>query len=137
MIILRYNLSKLLENFIVRELASRISASASTKAFVVVNTVNPGFRESALRREVTGIQGAAIAVFEFLVQRKTAVGARTLVHAAGSGKESHGKYLSDCHVHLSPLDSEKWDDEEVLRKRIWNELIRMLEKIEPGVSQNI
>ncbi|EIM87345.1 NAD-P-binding protein [Stereum hirsutum FP-91666 SS1] len=133
----RYNLSKLLENFIVRELATRISASASTKPFVIVNTLNPGFCESTLRREVSGFQGAAMAVSELLLQRKTAVGARTLVHAASTGRESHGKYLSDCQVHPSPLDSGKWGDEDVLRTRIWNELISKLEKIEPGISQNI
>lgn len=133
----RYNVSKLLENFIVRELAAEVSASAPTKPLVIVNTLNPGFCESALRRDATGIVGGVVRVSEFLLQRKTFVGARTLVHAASAGKETHGKYLSDCRIHPSPLDTGKWENEEALRKKIWSELAIKLEKIAPGVTKNI
>lgn len=87
---------------------------------------------------------------ETIVQRKTAVGARTLVHGASAGKETHGQLLTDCAVHASPLDQGKWKeaaikegksgddlDEAKLRKRIWNELMIKLEKVEPGVSKLI
>lgn len=128
--------SKLLEVFIVRELASRISSS-SNPFVVVVNNVSPGFCESTLRRDYSGIQAAATSLMECVMQRKTSVGARTLVHAVAAGRESHGQYLNDCHVHPSPLDTGKLGDEGELRRRIWGELVTKLEKIEPGVSKDV
>lgn len=123
-----------MEIFFVRELAAR--ASAADKPFVVVNTLNPGLCESTLLRDMDGLLAVAVAIYATLLQRKTHVGARTLVHATAAGKESHGQFLSACHVEVSPLDSGKWEEEK-LRKRIWNELMMRLEKIEPGVSQII
>lgn len=119
----------------VREIATRISTSSSTKPTVIVNAVNPGICQSSLRRNFTGFQANAIAFVESPLYRKASIGARTLVHAASAGKESHGQYLSDCHVSLSPLDIKKWGNEEELRKRIWGELMMKLERVEPEVSQ--
>ncbi|EIM87341.1 NAD-P-binding protein [Stereum hirsutum FP-91666 SS1] len=131
----RYDVSKLLDVFVVREIATRISTSSSTKPTVIVNAVNPGICQTSLRRNFTGFQANAIAFVESPLYRKASIGARTLVHAASAGKESHGQYLSDCHVSLSPLDIKKWGNEEELRKRIWGELMMKLERVEPGVSQ--
>ena len=93
----RYHVSKLLEVFAVRELV-RQSAPSSKKADVAINCVNPGFCHSALTRNAQGLKGFMIGLLKTLLARTTEVGARTLVHAAQSGMESHGQYLSDCHV---------------------------------------
>lgn len=77
---------------------------------------------------------------EFLLQRSKVVGARTLVHAISDGpgsRETHGRYLSDCQVSASPLNTDKWGNEKELRKRIWAELLMKLETIEPGISRII
>ena len=73
------------------------------------------------------------------IQRKTHIGARTLVHASAAGKESHGKYLSDCRVYpLNPVERADLKDEaEVLQGRVWEELVRKLERLEPGVTRVI
>lgn len=63
-------------------------------------------------------------------------GSRALVDAVGRGKESHGKYLSDCKIAkvsdfvLSKKGAETQD-------RVWQELNAKLEAIEPGIIESI
>lgn len=85
----RYPLSKLLEVFAVRQLASEKSAA---DLGVTINMVNPGFCESELSREM----GFGFKVMKFFLARTTEAGSRTLVHAGLQGKETHGEFLSDC-----------------------------------------
>lgn len=83
-----YKISKLINMFISRELAARVSADE-----VIVNTVNPGFCKSDLTREINPVL-VAIAKPAFLVmQRSTRDGARCYCQAAVSGgKETHGRF---------------------------------------------
>ena len=60
--------------------------------------LNPGLCYSSLSRDLHGINYVFVTIFRFLLARTTEVGSRTLVHAAGSGLESHGQYLSDCLI---------------------------------------
>ena len=92
----RYNVTKLLEVFVVRELSGQLESS--TKGKVVISALNPGLCYSELTRDATGVKGLAVKIFKALLARTTEVGSRTLVHAAGSGQESQGEYLSDSTV---------------------------------------
>lgn len=90
----RYYVSKMIELFLVRELAAQVTA-AGKPGRVTVSILNPGWVKSALNRE-----GAPFyfLFFEKFVARETERGSRTLVHAAEGGPETHGQYLSDCRV---------------------------------------
>jgi NAD(P)-dependent dehydrogenase (short-subunit alcohol dehydrogenase family) len=127
----RYNVSKLLEVFIVRE----IVATKAPKGYpVVINFLTPGFCISQLNREYPGL---LISIVRFVVNaRSTEVGSRTLVHAATAGEESHGQYLHDCKItDPAPLVLSQKGKE--VQSRIWKELSEKLEEIHPGILENI
>lgn len=88
----RYPVSKLLQVFFTRELASK--ANPSGKPGVIINYVNPGFCHSELSRD----SGASFSLWKLCVARSTEHGSRSLVYAAQAGEESNGQYLSDCRV---------------------------------------
>ncbi|KAI4269802.1 MAG: hypothetical protein L6R38_007330 [Xanthoria sp. 2 TBL-2021] len=92
----RYAVTKLMEIFIVRELAARIDQS--TKSKVVVNCLTPGACHSDFDRELTGFDLLVFTVVKFLFARTTEVGSRTLVAAAAAGEETNGKYMADSKV---------------------------------------
>lgn len=86
--------------------------------------------DSELHREVQS--RAAIAIMK-KVARTTEVGARTLVHGASAGPESHGQYLPDCKITpLAGLTKGKAGAE--LQNRFWLELKQKLEAIQPGIT---
>lgn len=92
LIVCRYNVSKLLEVFFVRELAAR--TTANSKPDVIINYLNPGLCHSELGRDA----GWGLYLMKLAIARTTEYGSRTLVHAAYAGPESHGQYMSDCGV---------------------------------------
>lgn len=121
-----------------RELAPRISENTS-QPLVILNTLSPGACKSDLMRNTHGLQRIMLAIQYALIARTQEVGARTLVHAAGAGRDTHGKFLSECEVYISAADPEAglWENAEELQKRIWSEVVMKLEKVSPGVSKNI
>ncbi len=92
LIIFRYQVSKLLEVFFVRELAAR--TAANSKPEVIINYLNPGLCHSELARDA----GWGLYLMKLALARTTEYGSRTLVNAAEAGMESHGQYMSDCGV---------------------------------------
>ncbi|KAM0438125.1 hypothetical protein ACHAQK_006856 [Fusarium lateritium] len=71
-----------------------------------------------------------------LVARKTEVGARTLVHSAAAGEQSHGQYMSECRVR-EPSSFVKSKEGAETQARVHKELMLILENIQPGITQNI
>ncbi len=68
-----------------------------------------------------------------ILARRTEVGARTLVHGASVGSESHGQYVPDCKITpTAGLTKGKVGAE--LQDRVWVELKQKLENIQPGVT---
>jgi NAD(P)-dependent dehydrogenase (short-subunit alcohol dehydrogenase family) len=93
----RYNVSKLLVIYGIREFAAReTKKSAKGASTVIVNTPNPSFCKSNLQHEVRGDRG--FETFEKVMARTGEEGARTLIHGILGGPETHGHYLNDCHV---------------------------------------
>ncbi len=132
----RYFLSKLIVMQCVRELAERTSASAEKHhtPLVVVNNVAPGWCRTDLFRNEAGGAGQKMALK--IIGRSSEEGSRTLVHGATAGKETHGQYLSECHVKPASAWVRSKEGEEV-QKRTWEELMAKLEVIRPGISANI
>lgn len=71
-----------------------------------------------------------------LVGRSTEMGSRTLVAAATAGEESHGQYMTDCLVR-EPSSWVRSDQGSQAQKRVYDELLTILEGIEPGITKNI
>ncbi|TVY32377.1 Short chain dehydrogenase [Lachnellula subtilissima] len=130
----KYNTSKLLEILTIRCLAPALSAS--TKPNVILNTLTPGFCHSALMRSARFPLNIAAYVGKLILARSTEVGSRTLVAAASAGEESHGCYMADCKVRQPSawVRSEKGAE---TQKRLYGELMEILEGIQPGITQNI
>jgi NAD(P)-dependent dehydrogenase (short-subunit alcohol dehydrogenase family) len=79
----RYNVSKLLEVFAVREI---VRTAAPSGYPVIVNFVNPGFCYSDLARRENAL---LVGIFQLLLHaRSTEVGSRTLVHAASAARRA-------------------------------------------------
>jgi NAD(P)-dependent dehydrogenase (short-subunit alcohol dehydrogenase family) len=91
----RYSTSKLILLYAVRELASMQPVSETG---VTINFISPGLCFTELTRHVGLIPQLIIGTMRRLLGRTAEEGSRTLLHAAVAGKESHGKYLSECEI---------------------------------------
>lgn len=91
----RYPISKLVSLYAFRELAARKPPS---KTGVVINWVNPGLCVTGLNRHVKPEIREMINEHRRKMGRTAEEGSRTLLHGALAGKDSHGKYLSECVV---------------------------------------
>lgn len=92
----RYELSKLLDIYVTREIAklSPESALDPTKHMVVVNTLTPGFCMSELGREC----GWDMYFMQMTLARSTEKGSRVMLYASSKGEQSHGQYLDSCKI---------------------------------------
>jgi hypothetical protein len=126
--------SKLLEILTIRSLAPAMAASG--KPTVILNTLTPGFCHSELMRHAVFPLNLLGWIGKKLIGRTTEMGSRTLVSAACAGEETHGVYMTDCQVGevsewvRGPKGTEA-------QKRVYEELMAILEEIEPGVTKNI
>ncbi|KAJ3399780.1 hypothetical protein CcCBS67573_g03520 [Chytriomyces confervae] len=127
----RYNVTKLMQVFIARELAQRVDCDR-----VIVNFLNPGLCHSNLTSTAKGWGSFVVETLKYWIGRTTEVGSRTLVHALSAGKESHGQYLSDCKVE-PPAVFVTSDEGVKVQKRLWEELTEILENVRPGILKNI
>ncbi|KAL8956437.1 MAG: hypothetical protein Q9183_006302 [Haloplaca sp. 2 TL-2023] len=92
----RYNVSKLLEVFYVRELASKLSSSSSKPA-IILNCVNPGLCHSELA--LKGGDPLVLKIMKFFLARTSEAGSRNYLAATSElGEESHGSYISACRI---------------------------------------
>lgn len=129
----RYQVSKLLEVFAVRKIATLMSSSKNSS--VILNMLNPGLCHSSLARSATGLTGAFLWTLKALLARTTEAGSRTLVYAGLAGPESHGQYMTDGHVTEEIAPWIKTDEGKAMQEKLWKELSAKLEKIEPGVTK--
>lgn len=128
----RYNTSKLLPIWIARELAARMP----TNEPVIVNALNPGFCRTDLFRHAPLLLSFILKFGVRIIGRTTEMGSRTLVAAAAAGRESHGGYLDSC-VLREPSTLVVSEEGGVLQKRVYDELMEILEDIQPGITDNV
>ncbi|KAF3397087.1 Short chain dehydrogenase yanD [Talaromyces pinophilus] len=131
----RYYVSKMVQLLMIRELANQI-ASSSLPGNITVSAVNPGFVKTEVMRNASITFHLFFRPYRKLVARSAQEGARTLLHAAAGGKETHGQYLSDCEVAVTSELVRSAEGKEA-QKKLWTELSATLEKIVPGIMQNI
>ncbi|EYE91702.1 NAD(P)-binding protein [Aspergillus ruber CBS 135680] len=131
----RYYASKLLNVLMFRQLAEEITSCTPR---VAVNGFTPGYCATALIRETQGFWGWQLYVMKLTIARTIEVGSRTLVHAASLGWEGHGKYLNDCKIDDGALSSFVRSDEgKQAQVKVWKELLEKLDRIAPGISENL
>jgi retinol dehydrogenase-12 len=132
----RYNTTKLLEVFMVRELAEKMQSGRHATQPVIINTLHPGVCKSSILRDLDGLRAGVTKVLMALVARTAEMGSRTLVAAAQAGDDTHGQYLRDCQVvDASPFV--RSEEGKKTQARVYDELINILENIQPGISQKI
>ena len=132
----RYSTTKLLDILIVQELAERLDAGSAGASPVIVNTANPGLCKSSLFRDVFFIGRVLVAALVFLLGRTGEEGSRALMVAAAGGRETRGKYVDSGMVD-SPSPFVLSEEGKGVQKRVWGELMAILEGIEPGVTLNV
>ncbi|PMD37697.1 NAD(P)-binding protein [Hyaloscypha variabilis F] len=132
----RYAVSKLLQVFAVRELASLLSHESKSTSPSVINCMTPGACKSDFDRESTGFARVMGNFMAAMLARTTEEGSRTLVAGLAAGEESQGGYMADCKIH-PPGPMVIGSDGAALQKKVWEQLVGQLETVQPGISQNI
>ncbi|KAF4467705.1 enoyl- hydratase isomerase [Fusarium albosuccineum] len=130
----RYNITKLLQVMLMSQLAQAVDASG--KGHIILNALHPGLCGTHL---FDGVPFPFNLIFQLalaVLSRSAEMGSRTLVAAALAGEETHGGFMSDAKVHPVPKIMQG-EEGEKLSKRVWEELLEILEGIEVGVTKNI
>ncbi|ETS87251.1 hypothetical protein PFICI_01079 [Pestalotiopsis fici W106-1] len=126
----RYPTTKLMQVFLVRELAARLPLDSNS---VIINCTNPGMCHSELSREIDSLQ---VRVLKFILARTSEQGSRNLVAGACGGAGTHGQYLDVGKVR-TPATVVVGPGGEERQKRLYDELVKKLEKIVPGVTTKL
>ncbi|KAF2791719.1 NAD(P)-binding protein [Melanomma pulvis-pyrius CBS 109.77] len=127
----RYPVSKLLELYAIRQLALLRPVSETG---VTINYVNPGFCKTELSRNAGFILWAILGIMKIFLGRTAEVGSRTLLHAGvAAGKDSHGKYVSECEIKEGQVAPWVTDDAGAkMQNRVWESVSKKLNIIQPG-----
>ncbi|TDZ37484.1 Short chain dehydrogenase atnD [Colletotrichum spinosum] len=131
----RYSVTKLVQIFAVRQLASLAPYSETG---VVINYLNPGLCNTGLARYGRIWLRIQVYLLNVLMGRTPEMGSRTILHSMVAGPESHGEYVSDCEIkdHWVP-EWAKGPRGREFQAQVWDQLTPILEKIEPGVISTI
>ena len=132
----RYGTTKLLDVLLVQELAERLDAAGHDAKPIVVNTANPGLCKSGLFRHVFFVGQLFVSALTALIGRSSEQGSRALMAAVAGGRESHGQYVDSGKV-MDPSPFVLSEQGKAAQKRVWEELVEILEGIEPGVTGNV
>ncbi|TEB37324.1 NAD(P)-binding protein [Coprinellus micaceus] len=128
----RYVITKLLNLFFTHSLQELLDDTP-----VIVDTVNPGYCYSELRREIkVGFMAIVDWLMEKALARSTEGGSRQLVYAAVGGAEDPDK-LKGAYLNIHRIDepNDTLLGEEGKRRRdiLWHDLVKELSKADPRV----
>ncbi|KPM41649.1 hypothetical protein AK830_g4882 [Neonectria ditissima] len=130
----RYSLTKLLQLMAMKRLGEAVDESG--KGHVLVNALSPGLCRTELYRNWSFPFNMAVKLVNVLLGRTAEMGSRTLVAAALAGEETHANWMSDCRLYVWP-GSMEGDEGEKLTSRVWDELVVILEGVEPNLRSMI
>jgi retinol dehydrogenase-12 len=89
---------------------------------LIVNTVNPGFCYSALRRHITGLRAWSMWLMELALARSSEQGSRQLIWASIGGKDNidqlRGAYISSMHIQ-EPSDFVVGEEGKRAQTKLW------------------
>jgi len=125
----RYNLSKLLNVFFVRELTKKLPPNSP----VIVTAVNPGYCKSQLRRNLSLPLRVADKFIEALLARTAEQGSRQLLWAAVGATgdvQARGGYVNKANFQ-EVSDYALSDEGAVTQARIWDESVEILSRVDP------
>jgi len=127
----QYNLSKFLLTLAHRDMVARVDKAAKGgSSRVIINDVNPGWCDTGLFRHEKA-PGVAKQIMFRLMGRTGEAGGRTLTYAASAGRETHGKYLSECKVKSESQFVRSKAGQQV-QEKLGSELKEISEGIQPG-----
>ncbi|KAL0948982.1 hypothetical protein HGRIS_009082 [Hohenbuehelia grisea] len=133
-LMVRYPLTKLLNLLFAISLAERISKAHPT---VIVNTANPGYCVSELRRDLGGVTWLVCKVMDWLLAYTSEEGARELVWSAvGSSWDEgrlHGAYINHSQVQ-EPGDFVISEKGKKFRDLLWHDTIKNLSKVDQKIQ---
>ncbi|KAE9380885.1 NAD(P)-binding protein [Stipitochalara longipes BDJ] len=91
-----------------------------------------------LSRHARFAMRAQVTIANMLFGRTIEMSSRSVLHAVVAGKESHGGYLSNCEIKNGEVPAWVTDEKgRQLQKRIWDDLARILNPVEPGCVDRI
>jgi retinol dehydrogenase 12 len=128
----RYNLSKLLQLYIIRKLCAAVDTATTNEPHpIVINSVDPCFCKTGLSGQLEGVTRLFFKFVELIAARTAEEGARLIVQAASAGRQTHGLYLRAGAVQAyAPIALD-----EKRAAHVWELLCRRLEGLQPGVLQ--
>ncbi|KAK9489384.1 hypothetical protein V1508DRAFT_61248 [Lipomyces doorenjongii] len=111
-------------------MATKLPVSGSG---VVINLLDPGLCKTELIPNLGPVYKSAVKLLRFFLARTSEEGSRNLLHAAMSGEESRGKYLSQCDIkeHWFAPFVTNWKGQN-MQEKVWTQLQAGLETIEAG-----
>ncbi|KAJ7354473.1 hypothetical protein DFH08DRAFT_922857 [Mycena albidolilacea] len=127
-----YNVTKLISMFFVRALNARLDPSTP----LIVNTVNPGFCVSELRRDLPAPISWIMAIMEAIMAFSTEEGSRQLVFGAVGPGALRGEYINQSQVEeasdfvIGPVGQK-------VEGQLWDEMIEILGKVDPRVLKTV
>ena len=130
----RYQNSKLIQAVGSKQLAAAVDASG--KGHVLVNSLNPGLSRTQLTRHVSFPINIIVFLLMWVLGRSAEAGSRCLVAAAQAGEDTHGRFTNLCTLEEDP-PLMLGEEGAAMQKKIWGELLDVLDEIEPGVVDNI
>lgn len=132
----RYAVSKLLEIFVVRQLAQNTQKDGSNSQAIILNSLNPGFCKTTLFRNIKFPASIVVNLAVSIFGRTSEMGSRNLVYAAAAGEETHGTWIDSCKIR-EPSAYVRSEEGVRMQERVYEDLMSVLEGIEPGVTKNI
>ncbi|KAJ4250567.1 hypothetical protein NW762_011822 [Fusarium torreyae] len=130
----RYSETKLLQAVFVERLAEDVDVSGQGR--IIINAVHPGFCSTELFRNVPFPFSLIFTALIALLSRTPEMGSRALLAGTFAGDELHGKMMFNGELHKMPKTMQG-EDGNKLTRQVWEELLELLEGIEPGVTKNI
>lgn len=131
-IIWRYALSKLMVHQCFHELAACVSKSTDKgQSQVIVNLINPGWCGTELSRAKPKLIGERISFA--LIGWTAEKGSRPYIYAIAAGKESHGRYISECQYKPESRYVQSQRGQRI-QKKMWKDLVWRIKRISPEVA---
>lgn len=131
-IVWRYALSKLMVHQCFHELVISLDRNDGLKdSQVILNIINPGWCGTELSRAKPSNAGEKVC---FALMGWTAEkGSRAYVHALAAGKDSHGRYLSECQYKLESQYIRSARGRQIQGK-MWKDLVSRIRMAAPEVA---